>query len=525
MAKDVRSNVILGIDVNEFRRGIGQVDSSLRRIHGQFQNLGGVIGASFAVAKIQAFTSEAIDLGVQLEGVKAAFERLNTEADLDRLRSAVKGTVSDLEIMKQANQAASVNIGMETLATTMQYVQKYARATGQEMDKLMGDATQELIRQTGLRLDQLGIDLLLVRDRMKETGNYTEAVLSIMRENMERFGDSTETVGDRVDQQRARIENLKASIGEGLLPAYEAFLSTVNTIMDGISSFTDKVSAGISDIADALAKLPVLALGGADITTGTSGQGAGEKAFLLRQQNIGMAPKEVWYKKKEEVKAVTVTIEYLTESLQALQKAFKTVEIGTAQFYELRDSIAAAEQRLKDLTQGVVPLTQAAKVEAKTSAQVYQSQEKSLRIMRQLPDAGLKYQEWQKGLLNFWEDYNYQISVANTIGQEFGAILSSSFSAALESGENFFTVMADALKKYIQQLMAAVAATTALAAISAATGAGSFREAFNAIGGGMGLPFGLNESGNITFRVAGYDLITGPDRESKRLLQLGAYGK
>lgn len=523
MAKDVRSNVILGIDVNEFRRGITQVDSSLRRIHGQFQNLGGVIGASFAVAKIQAFTSEAIDLGVQLEGVKAAFEKLNTEADLDRLRTAVKGTVSDLEIMKQANQAASVNIGMETLATTMQYVQKYARATGNDMQKLMGDATQELIRQTGLRLDQLGIDLLLVRDRMKVTGNYTEAVLSIMRENMERFGDSTETVGDRVDQQRARIENLKASIGEGLLPAYETFLSTVNTIMDSIAGFTDKVGSGISDIADALAKLPVLALGGADISTGTSGQGAGEKAFLLRQQNIGMAPKEVWYKQKEEIKGVTVTLEYLKEQLQALQNAFNTVEVGTNEFYKLRREIEQAEQKIKDLTQGVVPQTEALKVNAKTTNDVYQAQEKSLRIMRQLPDAGMAYTESLNAISTAQQNFDRQLAAATAIGAEFGYILNTAFTAAVQDGEDFFQKMREGIKAYIQQMIAATAATIALAsALAIIFPQVGFKAIFTSVGGGMGLPFGFDDtSGNFGLRIAGNDFYTGMERNTNRNTRTG----
>lgn len=523
MAKDVRSNVILGIDVNEFRRGITQVDSSLRRIHGQFQNLGGVIGASFAVAKIQAFTSEAIDLGVQLEGVKAAFEKLNTEADLERLRGAVKGTVSDLEIMKQANQAASVGIGMDTLATTMQYVQKYARATGQEMDKLMGDATQELIRQTGLRLDQLGINLLVVRERMKETGDYTEAVLSVMRENMDSFGDSTETVGDRVDQQRVRIENLKASIGEGLLPAYETFLSTVNTIMDSIAGFTDKVSNGISDILDALAKLPVLALGGADITTGTSGQGTGEREFLLRQQNIGMAPKEVWHQQKQEVAKVTVTLEYLNEQLQALQNSYKSVEVGTTEFYRLRREIEKAEQKIKDLTLGVVPQNEALKVNAKTTNDVYQAQEKSLRIMRQLPDAGMAYAESLRDVSTAQQNFDAQLAAASAIGAEFGYILNTAFTAAVVDGEDFFKKMQEGIKAYIQQMIAATAATIALAsALAIIFPQVGFKAIFSSLGGGMGLPFGFDDTTEkFGLRIAGNEFYTGMYRNNRRNARTG----
>lgn len=58
MANDVKSKVILGLEVNEFRKGIQKVDSSLKKMSRQFQNLGGLIGASFAVSHIQQFGKE-----------------------------------------------------------------------------------------------------------------------------------------------------------------------------------------------------------------------------------------------------------------------------------------------------------------------------------------------------------------------------------------------------------------------------------------------------------------------------------
>jgi hypothetical protein len=234
MAQDVRSKVILGIDVNEFRRGISQVDASIKRISGQFQNLGGIIGASFAVSRIQQFASEAIDLGLKAEGIRDTFQKMNDPMALAELRMAVRGTVSDLELMRRANQAASVNIGMDTLATTLKYVRGYARSTGEDFDKLFGDATQELIRQTGLRLDQIGIDIVEVRKKEKELGDYTEAVLAIMSEKMGNFGEETLSAADKVDQQRASIENLKTEIGTGLLPAYQLMLEAVSGFLNAV---------------------------------------------------------------------------------------------------------------------------------------------------------------------------------------------------------------------------------------------------------------------------------------------------
>ena len=78
---DVRSKVVLGIDVNEFRRGITQVDSSIKGISRQFQNLGGIIGASFAVSQIQAFAQESIDLAMKAEGIATAFKNIGRRRD------------------------------------------------------------------------------------------------------------------------------------------------------------------------------------------------------------------------------------------------------------------------------------------------------------------------------------------------------------------------------------------------------------------------------------------------------------
>jgi cation transporter-like permease len=70
------------------------------------------------------------------------------------------------------------------------------------------------------------------------------------------------------------------------------------------------------------------------------------------------------------------------------------------------------------------------------------------------------------------EQMNEQMQFATAVGAEFGAILSSAFTAAMNNGTSFFQELENAVKNYVQQLIAAVATTLALSAIvSAFTGA------------------------------------------------------
>jgi len=88
---DTTANVILGLDVNEFRRGITQVDNSIKNMSRQFSALGGVIGAAFAGSKIQEFAMEAINLAAEAENVTKAFSNVAAAGDMMKLQQATDG--------------------------------------------------------------------------------------------------------------------------------------------------------------------------------------------------------------------------------------------------------------------------------------------------------------------------------------------------------------------------------------------------------------------------------------------------
>jgi hypothetical protein len=539
MAQDVRSKVILGIDVNEFRRGISQVDASIKRISGQFQNLGGLIGASFAVSRIQQFASEAIDLGLKAEGISATFNKLNDPMALAELRMAVRGTVSDLELMRRANQAASVNIGMDTLATTLKYVRGYARSTGEDFDKLFGDATQELIRQTGLRLDQIGIDIVEVRKKEKELGDYTEAVLAIMSEKMGNFGEETLSAADKVDQQRASIENLKTEIGTGLLPAYQLMLeavsgflnafkvefSTVLTFWEKLGYYASYVSAllGGNTMAE-FQRETLLATAAVREMTGA------QKQQIQETQTAGTKQKQ--------------TLGMLKEALADYKAELERTEIGSVRFNELSALIVSTENKVKSITgsfkelnneiakgikvQGGITLADvepglAPKETAPTP--LYQVSQAVFGIRRQAEYAAGSWEHYTEAQAqairtgNNWitqsQRAEQQMQQFALIGQKLGNIFAASFEAALVSGEDFFTTLGKALKAYLQQLAATVAATAALAVVSSAFGGTTFLTAFAGVGQGTGLAGFFGGSEEFVGRVKGFELLLQQNRTSR----------
>jgi len=546
MAQDVRSKVILGIDVNEFRRGISQVDASIKRISGQFQNLGGLIGASFAVSRIQQFASEAIDLGLKAEGIRDTFQKMNDPMALAELRMAVRGTVSDLELMRRANQAASVNIGMDTLATTLKYVRGYARSTGEDFDKLFGDATQELIRQTGLRLDQIGIDIVEVRKKEKELGDYTEAVLAVMSEKMGNFGEETLSAADKVDQQRASIENLKTEIGTGLLPVYQLMLeavsgflnavkvefSTVLTFWEKLGYYASYVSALLGgNTMDEFQRETLLA------TAAVRGMTDAQKLQLQETQTAGTKQKQ--------------TLGMLKEALADYKAELERTEIGSERFNELSALIVSTENKVKSITgsfkelnneiakgikvQGGITLADvepglAPKETAVTP--LYQVDQALYGIRRQAEYAAGSWEHYTEAQAqairtgNDWithsQEMSRQLETVNLLGQQFGQIFQAAFEAAIMKGESFIETFKDSMRAYIARLAAATAATltlaTAMALIFPNIG---FNAAFNAIGGGMGLPFGIGEDNKIQFRIAGFGMEASNNRNQRGLNNLG----
>jgi hypothetical protein len=181
MANDVTSKVILGLDPSEFRRGIQQVDSKLKETSKLFGNLGQAIGAAFAVSQIQAFASEAIKMGSQLETVRKGFERFGDISTLGELRKATRGLVTDLDLMKVAVQAGNFGIPIQQMGQLLEFAARRAAETGQSVDYLVESIVTGIGRKSPLILDNLGISAVALKEKFGGAALEAQSIADVAK--------------------------------------------------------------------------------------------------------------------------------------------------------------------------------------------------------------------------------------------------------------------------------------------------------------------------------------------------------
>ena len=487
---DVRSKVVLGIDVNEFRRGITQVDSSIKGISRQFQNLGGVIGASFAVSHIQQFTVEAVKLGSELTQVTQGFKRFGTATDISNLRKSTRGLVSDLELMKVTVQAGNFGIPIKDMGNLLEFASRRAAETGQSVDYLVNSIITGIGRKSPLILDNLGISAVRLKQQFngaaleaQSVGDVAAAVGRIATDELTKMGEPVESVADDLQRLSVEFENFKAIFGVAVSPV----LLTALKAIEGAALAVWQLGQG--NYIQAFMGLLTGKLPGTPEGIGTGGQ------FPALPEGMQVAQRGVFdvfptqptgEKTKEELKAEA---DARKKAAEDLQKYYEGLNAEIYRMIGLQAQQAEGERQVfrDDLVAGYTPL------------------------ILEAVDAT------ENDLVPILETVREKFDNVNLVASQFGMILTSSFGAAIQSGEDFFEVIGRALKAYVQQLIAATAATVALAAISSAFGGGTFLTAFAKVGQGTGLAGFFGGDKEFTGRVKGFELLLNQNRTNRNL--------
>lgn len=249
-------------DVSNYDANIAKARKTLDGFRQDNLTLGGIINqstksvvaaaaqyASFAavIGTVAAGFSEAASRGIELsreaEGVSKAFDRLNKPGLLDNLRQATHNTVSDLELMKQAVKFDNFNLSLEQMGTFLAFAQQQAKDTGQDVNYLVDSIVTGLGRKSLPILDNLGLSATDIKERMKQTGDMTQAVAQIIEERMSKAGDYVETASDRAAKAQVKLDNAMKELGD-----------TMNSLTGAGATLWTDLKVGAIDLANTAIK-------------------------------------------------------------------------------------------------------------------------------------------------------------------------------------------------------------------------------------------------------------------------------
>ena len=221
-----------GDDLKKPKKGADDLLKSLTKM------VAGIVTAQAAFSGLR----RSLELRGQFEGVESGFNNLTSSAGfstntLGKLREALNGTTSDLNIMTQANNAMLLGIfdSEDQMANLFDAAQRLGEAMGKDTLTSITSLTTGLGRQSKLVLDNLGI-MFEVNDAYDEyakvlektSGTLTEGerkqafinkAISEAERLVSNLGPEQETLKRALDRTNASFENFGVVVGEAFAPA------------------------------------------------------------------------------------------------------------------------------------------------------------------------------------------------------------------------------------------------------------------------------------------------------------------
>jgi len=204
------------VNLNVRTKGAKKAESSFKKIG---KSLAGMAVAAVAAKKF----FDTIERAGKIEGVANAFKK--TGENLESLRQATRGTVSDFDLMQKAVQANVLGIsGLEKL---FKFASIRARETGQNVDYLVESIVTGLGRKSVLILDNLGINARRLADEAKRSGDFFKAFDKIISEDMAGMDEDIGKIADQSSRVSVAWENASDKLA--------LFIGRLSTIEEGES--------------------------------------------------------------------------------------------------------------------------------------------------------------------------------------------------------------------------------------------------------------------------------------------------
>jgi hypothetical protein len=325
-----------------------------------------VAAGLIAFSTIKSF----IQLAGETDTVKTAFSNMTRsmggDADrlLERMRQVSRGTISDLELMKNASMAMQLmgEEGLKNLPKMIEIAVAAARLKGEEASKMLEDLVTAAGRQSVQVLDNVGISstkasqyidqyaasLGKTADKLTDVEKkqaFTNAAMRAGQEIIDVAGKGSATLGEKVQGVDAKFKNLSTNLATIVTPAISKLIDWINAVITPIAdlikwldTLNSKGTRSLKEISDEAIKLR------ADIDRWAKMQGVTADEFIRKFKDVKNATGDVvrqYIALGEELKKLQgeqkKTSTELTPSAapaEKLKDKFKEAEISMSQFYE-----------------------------------------------------------------------------------------------------------------------------------------------------------------------------------------------
>lgn len=247
---------------NSFNSSMGNMISkangfgnSLGSILGIAGKLSGVLGGITAGVNLADWFSNSVKEGVRLaeagEGIRLAFDRLNKGNLLAKLREETHGTVTDIELMKQAVKFNDFNLDVESMGKMLAYAQLKAKDTGESIDYMVNSITTGLGRKSLPILDNLGLSAAEIKEEMAKGGDMVTAVTKIIEKRMKEAGDYVDTAADRAKKRETELQNNLEELGRTFQPLSEASATFWHSLEIGAIQALNSLAPVINKLTEA----------------------------------------------------------------------------------------------------------------------------------------------------------------------------------------------------------------------------------------------------------------------------------
>ncbi len=202
---------------------------------------------------------KAIELALSFEGIEHGFRKLADNSDqlLGKLKTATRGTITEIDLMRQANQALLLGIDQEALPNMFKGAAIIAQATGDDITFALNSITAGIGRQSRMLLDNLGIVVKAeeaYRNYAKEinstvsqltqvqrTTAFTEAAIKALNERVGKLGgELLPTAQNELNELKKTFSELGTEIGSGFLPILEGAASFLNNLLTRFNVMMDE---------------------------------------------------------------------------------------------------------------------------------------------------------------------------------------------------------------------------------------------------------------------------------------------